>query len=162
MRPSSPRCILPVLCVVMAACEPPPYTPTETPASSTPTIEIIFPDPALGPYCNEFMMVVDIDNHILNPGFYEEELEPVEGEGHWHLVYPAGNVDALGMPYAWVTGELVPGRYPFTAQLVENNHTPLLGAQVDVVELDIDGDDPDCIGGAGTNPGYDDTGDSGA
>ena len=139
----------------MAACEPPPYTPTETPVSSTPTIEILFPDPSVGPYCESFTVVVDIDNFTLNPGFYEEELLPVEGEGHWHLIYPLGNVDAIGTPYAVASDTFDPGRYAFTAQLVENNHSPLLGAQVDVVELEIDGTDPNCIDDADLTPGED-------
>lgn len=146
---------------LLVACAPPPLDTAAPAEDQTPTIEILFPDPALRPYCDAFMVVVNIDHLVLNDGFYEEELPLVDGEGHWHLILPNSQVSALGVPYGSVDGDFTPGTYSFTAQLVDNNHAPLVDAAVDVVEIFIDGDDPACIGGAGAAMDYDDTGSSG-
>lgn len=162
--------------VLMAsvACAPPPLPTTEDtakdsqePVDVSPSINILFPES--GPemiYCATFMVVVDIDNYDLNPDFYEG-LDLVEGEGHWHLNIPAGlggAVVASGEPYAFVdVTDALPdgGTYAFTAQLVDNQHAPLEGAPVSVVEIvidpnyDEDGDGMmDCIGGSGSGNGY--------
>lgn len=157
---------IPSLSIVSAlglftACAPPPYDSSAAPVDEQPTIEIIFPDPGLRPYCSTFLMVVNIENLILNDGFYEEELSPVEGEGHWHLVLPNSQVTALGVPYGTVSGEFAAGTYSFTAQLVDNTHVPLTNIPVDVVEIFIDNDDPDCVGASAGSMSYDDTGTSG-
>lgn len=159
----------------LLACAPPPLPSSDEvsddsdePVVAEPSINILFPES--GPemvYCDKFMVVVDIDNYVLNPGFYDGELDLVEGEGHWHLNIPAGlggDVVASGVPYAFVdVSEALPngGTYAFTAQIVDNQRAPRNEVPVSVVEIVVDGTyDPDedgmldCIGGSGTGTGY--------
>ncbi|MCB9763318.1 MAG: hypothetical protein H6739_26365 [Alphaproteobacteria bacterium] len=156
---------------LLLGCEPPPYN-SDSGGSKTPSIDFIFPiSSADVVLCNSFMVSVDIDNLTLNPGFYESELEPTEGEGHWHLNLPAGlggGVVALGEPYGFVdVSDQNPDpntTYAFEAELVDNTHVPLPGIAVDVVEVRIDESDTDgdgnldCQGGGAGYGSDDDTG----
>ena len=118
------------LLLALGACAPPPYSPpavdtgdeTDDTGSADDTamsISYVWPAneaPAVG--CA--MVVVDVKNLKLVDGTVFPD--PVEGEGHYHLLYDNGFV-ACYTPYCLIGfGET--GQFEITARLVQNNHDP--------------------------------------
>lgn len=146
----------------LAACEPPPYDASEADdtGSLSPSIRVLFPESSTSArYCATFMVAVDVDNFVLSEEHYGGD--PVEGEGHWHLLDGNDVVQPTFEEYAFIPAEapLADGDHVLKAQLVGNNHQPFspdIYYQVEITVLD--GVDPEsgemCVGGGAGMSGY--------
>lgn len=151
---------LALLSLCAGACAPPPLPvdsggDTGTAAEALPRISFIFPHNGLSaPVCSTFFVSVDIDD--LEVVDWNENTEPVEGEGHWHLTDDITNdYYALLEPYGSIEADLngeESRNYALTATLNENDHTPFSSAEfpdsIDRIEFTVS-DSSDCVGGAG-------------
>lgn len=158
--------------LALVACAPPPVpldTDTGTaavePADTRPSIRILFPNPAIldtdalcdgvdGPcpvVCPTFTVVVDVDNLDLSHEHYG--LDPVEGEGHWHLhlddpEFTGAAHSAVADPWATVVDPIEEGFHTIGGLVVQNNHFQLeeeqRGKDRAVVEIEVR-DLPHCL-----------------
>jgi hypothetical protein len=132
--------------LALAACAPPPLA-----EGGGPAIEILFPasDESVV-YCPELIVVVSIDGYELDPD--SVGADPVEGEGHWHLMDSNANLATVTDHWFVIEGEqaLSAGRHFFTAELVTNDHQSLDPAVVSaLVEFNVDAVEG-CVGGTTT------------
>ena len=100
-------------------------------------------------YCSTMIVVVRVSNFRLAPDALGDD--PVDGEGHWHLMDSGVQLAATGDTWYPVPADepLSAGRLFFTAELVDNNHQSFdPKIQSNLVEFNV-ADGPDCVGGAG-------------
>ena len=112
---------------LLAGCAPPPYTPPDTAASTPPSIEFTRPLPETT-LTGCVVATVNIQNFELVD--FNEHPDPVEGEGHWHILHPAGpnTYDVCLKPYCVAHFEALengPVSDFLVAALAGNDHQPI-------------------------------------
>jgi hypothetical protein len=144
-----------ILALLLAGCQPPPYTPPDSGRADTgfvdtgaadagPTLDIIFPpnETVAEGECQMFV-VVTTGIALVDP---MESPTAVEGEGHYHIIH-SDTYALCDEPYCLVgfteaevtppEGSEVPAPVQFTAQLMDNEHNPILDADGNVVAESI-------------------------
>lgn len=125
-----------VLVALSPGCAPPPYEPAEDetaapsaedsaaePVEDTAAgIDIVWPAPE-APVTGCAMLVVELKNVLLTDPIVS--LDPVEGQGHYHLLYEGGRYTPCSTPYCLITLDQAGYSY-VEAHLVGNDHVPFL------------------------------------
>ena len=121
---------------LFAGCAPPPYEPGDTspvedtspvddtaPAEDTaPSLKIVWPAPEAA-VTGCAMLVVEVTNVELTD--FMISLDPVEGQGHYHVLYEGGRYAPCSTPYCLIDMDVAGYSY-VEVHLVGNDHTPLL------------------------------------
>lgn len=184
--------LTPALFLLTTACAPPPYTPPAddtsgvdtsggetgdsgesadtTPPDTDPHIEFTWP-PAASTLVGCVVATVNVTNfEIVDPNTKGHE-DPVDGEGHWHLLHPAGpgTYSACYRPYCVGHFEEL-GEEPvqdfLRARLVDNDHHDIfddngLSYETSLEMTFLGGACAEALGGEGYGGGNDTAWDTG-
>ena len=141
--------------LLIAACEPPPEILPGDQVAGEPAVRFAFPpqqnEEGTGPFevarvsdtgDIDFTVVIDTDNFAMVDPYADENSEPVDGQGHWHVIFNGVETPIPGVPFADLhvdAGDVADGQLvTITAALKQNDHSPALDSDGNELEATVE------------------------